>query len=53
MTPQKALEILREVASQFRGTLAEHQAVQAALSVIDNAVTEPNEETSATEGNDE
>lgn len=35
MTTEQAMTILRQIARQFRGTLDEHQQVQAALACID------------------
>ena len=44
MKPEQAIEILRDVAAQFRGTLKEHQTVQAALAVLDQSIQEPEPE---------
>lgn len=40
MTIEQALTILRQVARQFRGTLDDHQQVQAALACIDAELRE-------------
>lgn len=34
MTKEQAIEILKQVCAQFKGTLSEHQQIQAALAVI-------------------
>lgn len=38
ITPEQAIEILAQIAAQFRGTLAEHNTIQEAISVIKQAV---------------
>ena len=41
MTSEQAMTIILQIARQFRGTLDEHQQIQAALQCIDTALQPP------------
>jgi len=38
MTIEQALELLKKIGADFRGSLADHQAIQQALQVVEKAV---------------
>lgn len=44
MTPKEALENLARAAALYRGTLAEHQALQESLRVLSELIPQPQEE---------
>lgn len=44
MKLEEALNLLRQVCSGFRGTLQEHQALQAALQVVEDKLKAPKKE---------
>jgi hypothetical protein len=41
MTPKQAFELISRFAEQYKGTLQEHQALQAALKILNPEKTEP------------
>ena len=38
MTIEQALELLKKIGAEFKGNLADHQAIQVALQVVEKAV---------------